>query len=62
MSTVRDRIAEADRQIERMRLRIEQQRAHAENLRWDQLSQRQKRRAHCSTEWLGSLPNFSNID
>src|SRR5262245_39397470 len=35
MTTVHDRIGQADRQIERMRLRIEQQRTHADNLRWD---------------------------
>ena len=36
MSSVHDRIAEADRQIERMKLRIQRQRVHAEYLRWDQ--------------------------
>jgi len=35
MTTVHDRIAQADRRIERMRLRIEQQRTHADSFRWD---------------------------
>jgi hypothetical protein len=35
MPTIHDHIAEADRQIERMRVRIEQKRSHAENFRWD---------------------------
>ena len=32
MSTIHERIAEADRQIERIRARVQQQRADAENL------------------------------
>ena len=32
MSTLHERIAEVDRQIEQIRARVQQQRAHAENL------------------------------
>jgi hypothetical protein len=32
MSTIHDGIAEADRQIERMKVRVQQQRAHVANL------------------------------
>ena len=45
MSTIHDRIAEADRQIERMKLRVQRQAVHTENLELSNF-QPEAKRAH----------------
>ena len=43
MSTIHERIAEADRQIERMKLRVQRQMVHTDNLEHDHFEPEAKR-------------------